>query len=412
MSTKHESLATRGRSITSIDSDSVAIIFTFLTFKDAAGVCRINKEAYENYMRICCASSFLSINVQKVPNAFLKKYYKYADALSGISKWKELPHCVPQPKLLSIEFGKKFDQPFDTRAKKILPLGTTIECIRFDARSKFNFTINVLGTLTHLKRIYFNKAFDKPIDILPDSVEVISFHKNSKFNKYVRKWPGSLRELYIGEAFNHDINNIPDGVRIIMFSNFSEFNCDIIKYPTELRKIHFGGAFNRDISPLASAEHLRELLFYKKSWFNQPITILPPNLIKISFGVYFDWSIDALARCTELKHIHFCMKAVFDRSIRHLPPSIRYIHFGRDFNSYLCDLPASIRHIKFRSCSRFCRPIVLPNIIDVLHLGRNFNAAIKCGYIKKLKVGTQVYNNINGRAHANAIIRMKSADRY
>lgn len=69
-------------------------------------------------------------------------------------------------------------------------------------------------------KLHFGEMFNQPIDndILPTSLERLTFHANSEFNHHLIPGvlPRSLKELHIGGSFNHSIepNVLPSSLEI------------------------------------------------------------------------------------------------------------------------------------------------------------------------------------------------------
>ena len=264
-------------SILNLDTNSLSVIFEFLHFRDGIKICMLNKQSYKQFIILCYTYSFVPINLKKNidiyshsnisfelfltfcengtdwPCVFLRDQIRNADCLKNVTCIEKLMQNMPK-KLKHINFGKKFNIEW---SKKFLP--NTVEHISFHEKCKFNSNMRNLNMPSYLKKISFGRHFNKSIDYLPNTVEIIFFCKSSHFNKFIKKYPTCLRELYLGDNYNKPLILMPNSVKIIHFSNKSSFNSEI-QYPTQLEKIYFGKFFNQSLAPLS---RLANLIFIK-----------------------------------------------------------------------------------------------------------------------------------------------------
>jgi hypothetical protein len=278
---------------------------------------------------------------------------KYANCLRNVTNWHKIGNFLPKH-LKYINFGRKFNNTWD---KNVLP--DTVEVITFHPKSKFNHNISAINLPKGLKKICFNGAFDKPIDNLPDSLEVVSFCKSSRFNRFIQKYPSSLKEIYFGDHYVRSIKKLPSGVRLIYFSGGSAFN-DTIEYPTRLQKIYYGREFNQVI-PAHDCRDLKVIKFADQSKFNQDI-VIPEYLESIYFGATFDKRIDTGA--SNLRILKFYSKSKYNQLLR-LPASLQVLHLGKHFNREL-ELNPGLKYVKFAPASKFQEKInLVDSIIEV-----------------------------------------------
>lgn len=359
------------------DADSISIIFEFLMFRDAIKLCYSNKLYYSNFLIFCYRFSFVPFDLEHKDFYNCIKYkihknvpvyvissdimhvrdkIKYADCIRNITKWE--PVLGYSKKIKYISLSSKFNTPWD---KNLLP--DTVEAIYFHEKCKFNYNISAINLPPNLKKISFGYAFNKPIDNLPDTVEILVFCKNSRFNQFINKFPKKLREVYFGDNYIKPLLHIPPCVKIIHFSNNSKFD-DTIAYSQQLEEIYFGKAFSKDISPIFDT-CIRIIRFHTSSMFNSKFNGNSNSLEVVIFGKKFNQTID-LSESHALKSIKFHNKSKFNRALDKLPPNLKVLNLGREFNNIL-QIPNSLTSLKFPNNSKY-HPVppllsmVVPNI--------------------------------------------------
>ncbi len=239
--------------IHSLDCDVMSIIFSFLCFRDAIKVCRLDRACYENYLIFCYRFSFVSLNMDKYAyhsRTIRKKEYRvqydtirYANCINNINSLDKLSLFIPRY-LRYVSFGKHFNLPW---SKKILP--DTVEVITFHKKCKFNYNLSAINLPLRLRKITLGSMFDKPIDNLPASLEVIMFYHNSRFNQFIKRTPSSLRELYLGDNYDRPLVNLSASLKLLHFSKHSRFN-NAIRYPPLIERVYFGKYYNRPLDDL------------------------------------------------------------------------------------------------------------------------------------------------------------------
>jgi hypothetical protein len=273
---------------------------------------------------------------------------KNADCLRNVICLEK--RCIAVPKKLKhISFGREFNAPWNNG---VLP--DSIVTISFHERCKFNFDVDCSCLPSNLRKISFGHMFNKSIDELPDTVEVLFFCQNSKFNKVIKKFPSSLRELYLGDNYDKPLVNLPNSVEILHFSIKSLFNLEI-QYPVNLKKICFGKSFNQPLQQLSQLLGLTTIKFHNCSLFNLPIGGAFPALESIRFGINFNNCVN-LRNCPVLLTIKFPAKSKFNSSFSEAPKSLEYLHLGKNFNHDL-QVPNTIKLITFPNSSKFVKII-------------------------------------------------------
>lgn len=130
-----------------------------------------------------------------------------------------------------------------------------------------------------VKKIYFPYLFNKNIDLLPQTLRVLIFPTNSIFNKPINDLPISLEILSVGNSFNQSINNLPNKLLHIMLG--SKFNHPVNKLPP----------------------YLKTLIFNKLTTFEHELNCLPDSLEFISLPLNYDSNNFSLPN--DCKYIYF-----------------------------------------------------------------------------------------------------------
>lgn len=361
--------------ISLLDCDTISNVFEFLHFKDAIKLCLVNKLCYTKFLIFCYKFSFVPLDLtkkgiryyqrikdfsatdvasfdlfqifchqdMKIPTINVAEQIRYANCINNISSLEKIAQFVPK-KLKHISLSKKFNAVWD---RKFLP--NTVETISFHEKSKFNYNISCANLPTNLRKISFGYLFDQSIDDLPDSVEIIVFCHNSRFNKFIKKYPANLKEIYFGDYYDKPIIS-PPSLKLIYFSNNSNFDSSI-EYPPDLEKIYFGRCYNKSLDDLDNLPKLSIIKFHYSSKFNLPITCRSNTLKAIYLGIEFNNTLD-LRDCNSLTTLKFYHKSKFDNDQIYTPPSLEFIYMGKNFNSDLI-LPTTIKLVKFPTNSKF-----------------------------------------------------------
>lgn len=107
-------------------------------------------------------------------------------------------------------------------------------------------------------------SFNKNIDSLPSTLEVLIFPSNSVFNQPINDLPISMKILSTGNSFNQTINNLPKNLVHLMLGE--KFNTPINKLPP----------------------NLKTLIFDELNKYQHKLNCLPNSLQVISFPVNYD----------------------------------------------------------------------------------------------------------------------------
>lgn len=336
-----------------LDDNSIVNIIAFLRFSDSVNIAYINKAYYNRFLIFCYRHSFVSLDMHKIRkrdvNALSSQTHlqkiTIADVMRNancITNIIDLSRLGTQLHTLKyVNLSKKFNVPWNAN---VLP--NSVEVISFHDKSKFNYNFRSINLPQYLRVIQFGYMFDKNIDSLPDTVEIIRFCKNARFNQYINHFPSNLKEIYFGSEFNKPIHNLPIAIAIIYFSNGSRFN-NAVDYPQTLKKIHFGQHFNQPITV-----YPKIIKFHINAVFNKP---LHPTcgLMYLYLGRHFNNALD-LSDAVSLKILYFYQKSVFNRPIV-APGSLESLHVGKRFNNEITASESVV--IKFPHNSRFANTI-------------------------------------------------------
>ena len=110
----------------------------------------------------------------------------------------------------------------------------------FDVINAYNPNIHIHDFVfdnNPVKKIYLPNSFNENIDFLPSTIEVLIFPHNSIFNKPINDLPTSLEVLSTGNSFNQTINNLPKNLINLMLG--TKFNQPINKLPPNLKTLIF-----------------------------------------------------------------------------------------------------------------------------------------------------------------------------
>jgi hypothetical protein len=177
-----------------------------------------------------------------------------------------------------------------TTHEDLLSITSDMTELYFDCRFK--------GDLNNLppwiKSIHFDidSVFDKPIEFLPESLEVLILTpcKNHTIEE-IMNLPKSLKHLELG-TFNNKIdkNIFPENLKFLRLSNFNQPIENNI-FPKGLKSLDLGHMFNHPIDKNIFPDTLEHLMIGDD--FNQPIenNIFPENLKYLEFGFGFEHTI-------------------------------------------------------------------------------------------------------------------------
>ncbi len=230
---------------------------------------------------------------------------------------RPLPNGLLPISLVSLEFGKNFNQPF-------------LDQIGISSSS----------SLTSIKYGYwFNQSFPTEVGILPSSLKSLelSYAFNQPFPTQVGILPSSLTSLKVDSSlfdqpFPTLIGVLPPSLLSLHLVGFfnQPFPTEVGILPASLTELKLGSWFNQpfptQVGILPSS--LKTLIFGKD--FDQPfptkIDILPSSLNRLEFGDYFDQPFPneigiIPSSLTDLK-IGFCFNQQFPKQIGIIPISL------------------------------------------------------------------------------------------
>jgi hypothetical protein len=274
----------------------------------------------------------------------------------------------------------------------------------------------------------WNAVYNKPIHNLPISVTKISM--NPYFNQPMNDLPMNLKYLHLGLYYNFELDNLPVSlesltVGVLFNKNISLFTCNLKKLdlsnnylikivdhlpnslrelllpreitctldnlPCNLEILHIQN-YNLELNHLPPK--LKELHFAKRSNFRKKLDNLPPKLKVLNIGTFFNQPIDNLPESIE--YLSFCKSSIFNNPVNKFPNNLLHLSFGNtfnyqidknlpdcleilelgtNFNIFIERLPTNIKILKFGKESKFNQPIKhFFNHLNLkeIHLGKNF----------------------------------------
>ena len=102
--------------------------------------------------------------------------------------------------------------------------------------SNFNQPIlNSLDNLTQLQQLTFGYKFNQELDI-QTNVKILKLDCNNK--KIIDYLPNSIEELYLGYNFDLELNDLPNSIKILLFDCDSKYNKELNNLPKSLEKLY------------------------------------------------------------------------------------------------------------------------------------------------------------------------------
>ena len=163
--------------------------------------------------------------------------------------------------LTKLTFGRSFNHPFSVL------LGDLNNLTQLTFGEYFNHPVTgVLDNLKNLTQLTFGHSFNQPISVLlgdlnnltmltlgycfnqelniPLNIKILKLDCN---NKIIDNLPNSIEELYLGEYFDSELNNLPNSIKIISFEKDSEYNRKLDNLPKSLSKLYLPEKYNKKI---------------------------------------------------------------------------------------------------------------------------------------------------------------------
>lgn len=209
-------------------------------------------------------------------------------------------------------------------------------------RDTFNEPINdYLEIINTHKTIFFGKAFNSDISLIPENITTIIFDQKSLFNKEIKDLHFGVIKIVFGNNFNQKLEYLPDGIEELEFNQESIFNSDLSNLPSSIKKITLGYQYNLSLNCLPSGleylkicssynqeihvfpHNLKYLFFYKsdidvydnkiqKYSYNWKIANLPQNLIEIRYPTNYPYPIDKISESIKIIHLPSDYKFIND----------------------------------------------------------------------------------------------------
>lgn len=244
----------------------------------------------------------------------------------------------------------------------------------------YNFEFDNLPVC--LESLTVGVLFNQKINLLTCNLRKLDL-SNNYLLKCVDDLPNSLRELILPREITSELNNLPCHLEILHIQNY---NLELNHLPPNLKQLHFAKKSNfrkkLDNLPLKLEflclgtffnqpinnlpDSIKTLTFCKSSVFNNPISKFPNNLLHLSFGNTFNHPID-----------------------KNLPDVLEMLELGTNFNIFIERLPTNIKILKFGKESKFNQPIKhFFNHLKLkeIHLGKNFKQKINNSKSSQIKI--------------------------
>ena len=130
--------------------------------------------------------------------------------------------------LQSITFGNDFNQPVEGALDNLINL----QQLTFGNR--FNQPVEgALNNLTQLQQLTFGFYFNQELEI-PFNIKILKLNCNNKIIDYL---PNSIEELYLGCFFGLELNNLPNSIKILSFNKNSDYDKELNNLPKSLEKL-------------------------------------------------------------------------------------------------------------------------------------------------------------------------------
>lgn len=337
-----------------LNNDILSVIFSYLKFKDASALCQTNREAY-SLINNAYQFSFVSLNLNHPQyRKFQKKFngkIQYVNCLKSIKGIELLDYKFKNLKIIS--FGRTFNQPLEC-------LPSTVEIITFHKRSLFNHQIKG-KQVPNLRRVYFGRSYNQRIDFMSDKVEIIYFFAGSVFNQPIRKYPKALKEIYFGQYFNQNLDDLfqQTQIKILHFTDKSHYNLQL-SIGLYLTHLYLGNEYRQPLNLLYT--QLKYLRFSNGSIFNNDL-YLPSTLQNLYLGAKYN---QPLQLSNNLISVKFYIKSLFNQDII-ITEKLQEITFGRHFRSNIIQIGKSkaLINMKFANRSKFTNIELILNFIKI-----------------------------------------------
>lgn len=153
--------------------------------------------------------------------------------------------------------------------------------------NKFNSSIDILSQINTLKKIRFGEQFNKSVNNLPNSIEILIFGRY--FNQPVNNLPCSLTHITFGYEFNQPIDNLPTGLKYIRFTIASKFKQSIDNLPNSLEYLLFGYLceFSGSLENLPNS--IKKIIISDKKYTHESLLYFSNNynITKTRYGTCF-----------------------------------------------------------------------------------------------------------------------------
>jgi hypothetical protein len=328
--------------------------------------------------------------------------------LKKIRKLRCLQHCDlnPYPNLLMVIFDDMFNN-------KITSFPNTLTHIIFEGDS--HFTKNLPRLPPRLMHLELGSQYNKPILYLPSTLLYLDlgFHFNKRLpplpknleyfytGEYNHKFivSSKLKYLIVGSNYKHKISQLPNTLLHLILSD--EYNKVLPPLPDSIIYLGLGWNYNHKYPALPKS--LQRLRVFAP---NTPLPRLPDSITHLDLQGECQYELPNVPK--NLKHLimadiyehkiklpktltrlvtsigKYCSISWLPNNITHLtwraehdipslPKSLRHLYIRSDIKTKNLVLPDNLRHLHITKC---CIPDILPNNLECLLLGDDFNHEI------------------------------------
>ena len=149
-----------------------------------------------------------------------------------------------QIQLQKLTFGSNFNQPLGNSLNNL----TNLQELTFGLI--FNHPLyNSLNNLTKLHELTLDYEFNQQIEI-PTNIKILKLNCNNK--NLIDNLPNSIEELYLLNKFYLELNNLPNSIKIISFYKDSKYNKELNNLPLSIEKIYLPNNYQKKINNINS----------------------------------------------------------------------------------------------------------------------------------------------------------------
>ena len=141
--------------------------------------------------------------------------------------------------LTQLTFGYWFNQPVDEGC-----LDNLNNLTQLTFGDEFNQPIeSVLDNLKNLTILTLGYKFNQELAI-PINIKILKLNNNNRIIDYL---PNSIEGLFLGQYFNLELDNLPNSIKIILFDKDSKYNKELNNLPKSLSKLYLPKKYDKEI---------------------------------------------------------------------------------------------------------------------------------------------------------------------